>query len=62
MKKITHIKQLYKYNLIGIKMQGHIYSEINPSNGRMDVYAVIGFGNLNTKIKIKEQISNYHII
>ena len=62
MKKIIHIKQLYKYNIIGIKMQGYIYNEINPSDGRMDVYAVIGFGNLNTRIKIKEQISNYHII
>ena len=62
MKKITYMKQLYKYNLIGMKMESQIYSEINPATGRLDVYTIMNFGNKNSKIKVKEQISNNHII
>jgi hypothetical protein len=62
MKKITYMKQLYKYNLIGMKMEGQMFSEINPSNGRFDVYSILNFGNKNSKIKVKEQISNTHIV
>ena len=62
MKIITYMKQLYKYNLIGMKMESQIYTEINPSTGRLDVYTIMNFGNKNSKIKIEEQISNNHII
>ena len=62
MKKITYMKPLYKYNLIGMKMEGQMYSEINPATGKMSVYSIINFGNKNSKIKIKDQISNTHII
>ena len=62
MKMITYMKQLYKYNLIGMKMESQMYSEINPSTGRLDVYTIMKFGNKNSKIKVKEQISNNHII
>ena len=61
MKIITYVKQLYKYNLIGMKMEGQIYSEINPSTGKMSVYSIINFGNKNSKIKINDQKSNIHI-
>ena len=62
MKIIKYMKQLYKYNLIGMKMEGQTFSEINPSTGVLDVYSILSFGNQNSKIKIQEQISNMHII
>ena len=62
MKKATYSKQIYKYNLIGIRMEKQILTEINPSNGITSSYAVLIFGNKNLKIKINEQHSNMHII
>ena len=62
MKRITYMKQIYKYNLIGMKMEGQIYSEMNPSTGVLEAYTIMNFGNKNTKIKIEEQITNSHII
>jgi len=62
MKKITYVKQLYKYNLIGMKMEGQMYSEIDSSTGRLSVYSIINFGNKNSKIKVEDQKSNTHII
>ena len=62
MKRITYMKQIYKYNLIGMKMEGQIYFEMNPSTGVLEAYTIMNFGNKNTKIKIEEQITNSHII
>ena len=62
MKKTTYTKQIYKYNLIGLRMEKQILTEINPSNGIISSYAVIIFGNKNLKIKISEQRSNMHIM
>ena len=61
-KKFLYVKQLYKYNLIGMKMESQIFVENNPSNGKTNSYQVIIFGNKNTKIKMSEQQSNLHII
>ena len=47
MKKITYEKSLYKYNLIGMKMEGQMYSEIDPSKGTLSVYSILNFGNKN---------------
>ena len=62
MKKITYMKQLYKYNLMGMKMEGQMYSEINPATGKARVYSITNFGNKNRKLKLKDQITNTHII
>ena len=62
MNRIIYMKQLYKYNLIGMKMEGQMYSEIDPSTGKLSVYTLMKFGNKNSKIKVQDQISNAHII
>ena len=61
-KKITYVKQLYKYNLIGMKMEGQMYTEIDSSTGKLNVYSIMSFGNKNSKIKVKDQRSNTHLI
>ena len=61
-KKISYIKQIYSYNLIGLRMEKQILSEINPSTGITNSYVIIIFGNKNLKIKLQEQYSNLHII
>ena len=58
----TYVKNLYKYNLVGLKMESQIYVENNPSTGKCNSYQIIIFGNKNTKIKMSEQQTNYHII
>ena len=62
MKKITYMRLIYKQNLMGMKMEGQMYSEINPKTGKTRVYSVTNCGNKNRKIKLKDQISNTHII
>ena len=49
-KNFIYVKQLYKYNLIGLKMESQIFVENNPSTGKSNSYQVIIFGNKNTKI------------
>ena len=61
-KKITQVKQLYKYNLIGIKMDKQLYIENDPSTGIVSIYGISSFGNKNTKIKVGDSYSNLHII
>ena len=61
-KKITQVKPLYKYNLIGIKMEKQLYIENDPSTGIVSIYAISSFGNKNTKIKTGDSYSNIHII
>ena len=61
-KNFLYVKQLYKYNLIGLKMESQIFVENDPSTGKFNAYQVIIFGNKNTKIKMSEQQSNSHII
>ena len=34
LKKMTYVKDLYKYSLLGIKMQKQIFTEINPEKGK----------------------------
>jgi len=61
-KNFLYVKQLYKYNLVGLKMESQIYVENNPSTGKCNSYQLITFGNKNTKIKMSDQQSNLHII
>ena len=62
MKKIINEKDLYNYNLLGLKMQKQIFNEIDPSTGIITSYFIMIFGNVNKKIKTSEQRSNLHII
>ena len=62
MKKITNVKDLYNYNMLGLKMQKQIINEIEPKTGKSSTYYIMTFGELNKKIKIFEQQSNLHII
>ena len=61
-KRITYVKDLYKYNLLGLKMQKQIFNEINPKTGTYSTYFVMTFGNKNIKVKVADQQSNLHII
>ena len=62
MKNMVYMKQMFKQNLMGMKMEGQMYSEIEPSTGKTRVYSITSFGNRNSKVKLKDQISNTHII
>ena len=62
MKKITKVKQLYKYNIIGIKIEKQLFIENDPSTGIVSIYSISIFGNKNTKVKAGETYSNLHII
>ena len=62
MKKITQVKPLYNYNLIGLRMEKQIFIENDPSTGIVSLYTISIFGNRNTKIKSGENYSNLHII
>ena len=61
-KSITTAKELYKYNLIGLKMRGNVVTEFQPSTGISKTYFDIIFGSKHTKINIKDQRTNLHII
>ena len=61
-KKLTYMKPLYDYNLLGFKMGKQIFTEISPDKGTTTSYFVMVFGNKNIKIKLNEQHSNLHII
>jgi len=61
-KKMNYVKQLYKYNLIGLRMEKQILTEINPSTGITNSYFILIFGNKNLKMKMEDQYSNLHII
>ena len=39
-----------------------MYTEIDPSTGKLNVYSIMSFGNKNMKIKVKDQRSNNHLI
>ena len=46
MKKIINEKDLYNYNLLGLKMQKQIFNEIDPSTGICTSYFIMIFGNI----------------
>jgi hypothetical protein len=62
MKNIINEKDLYNYNLLGLKMKKQTFNELNPSTGIMTTYFIMIFGNVNRKIKTTEQRTNMHII
>ena len=62
MKNIINEKDIYNYNLLGLKMKKQTFNELNPSTGIMTTYFIMIFGNVNRKIKTNEQRTNLHII
>ena len=62
MKKMINVKDLYNYNLLGLKMQQQLYNELDPKTGLSNSYFIMTFGNINRKIKSSPQQSNLHII
>ena len=61
-KKVTHKRELYNHNLIGLKLRGDFFSEIDPFLGTANAYLISTFGNLNRRYEIKELRTNLHII
>jgi len=62
MKKMINVRDLYNYNLLGLKMQQQMYNELDPRTGLGESYFIMTFGNINRKIKSPPQQSNLHII
>ena len=61
-KKVIHAKQLYKYNIIGIRLEKQSITEIDPSTGIVSTYFKKIFGNKEVIIRISDQYTNMHII
>ena len=62
MKKMINVRDLYNYNLLGLKMQQQLYNEIDPKTGLSKSYFIMTFGNINRKLNTSPQQSNLHII
>ena len=62
MKKMINVRDLYNYNLLGLKMQQQLFNELDPKTGLSNSYFIMTFGNINRKIKSSPQQSNLHII
>jgi hypothetical protein len=61
-KKVVYCKQLYKYNILGIRMEKQSITEINPATGITSTYFIKILGNKNTKISVSDHYTNIHII
>ena len=61
-KDFKFVKPLYKQNLLGLKMETNIVSEITPSKGTMTSYFDVIFANINQRIKLSDQHSNMNIV
>ena len=62
LKNFATQKELYKYNLLGLKMEGIIVSEIETANGKAKNYFRMIFGFINVKFKLANLQTNLHII
>ena len=55
-------KIIFKYNLIGLILEGIVVSKIDVSTGVVDNYLNLIFGYENTQIKFESLKTNFHII
>ena len=62
MKNFEKEKVLFKYNLIGLILEGIVVSKIDVSTGKCDNYFKMTIGFISFKIKFKSMQSNLHII
>ena len=62
MKNSEKEKILFKYNLIGLILEGIVVSKITVSTRKIDNYLKLTLGFINTKIKFNTMQTNLHII
>ena len=62
LKNFATQKELYKYDLLGLKMEGIIVSEIETSTGIAKNYFRMIFGFINVKFTLANLETNLHII
>ena len=62
MKNYKNEKIIYKYNLIGLNLEGSTVSEINVANGESDNFVRLTSGSINLKYKFNNIKTNMHII
>ena len=55
-------KEIYEYNLMGIKMNEKAFAEIEPSTGKLKKFVDITFGKMKTRINFKDSDTNLNII
>ena len=55
-------KNLYKQNLLGLKLEGETHNEMGFSNGIASNYFIMKFGNINTKFTFDEKKTNMNIV
>ena len=62
MKNYVNEKIIFKYNLIGLILEGIVVNEINVATGISDSYIRITLGSINMNIKFNSMKTNLHII
>ena len=62
MKNYMNEKIIFKYNLIGLILEGFVISEINVATGVTDNYFKINIGSLDLKIPFNRMKTNLHVV
>ena len=62
MKNYVTEKVIYKYNLIGLILEGFVVSEINVETGVTNNYVKLVFGSLELSIPFNRMKTNLHVI
>ena len=62
LKKFINEKDIFNHNLIGLKLKGQLFTEIDPSSGIAQVYSINQFGNIVHKLYFPEIRTNLNII
>ena len=62
MKNYINEKIIFKYNLIGLILEGIVVSEINVATGVTDNYFLINIGSLDLKIPFNRMKTNLHVV
>ena len=62
LKKFTYEKDFYKFNLLGLNIQGSAVCEVEPSTGLISNYFVMYFSITDFKFDLAKQQTNLHII
>ena len=55
-------RNLYKYNLLGLKLEGETHNEMSFSNGIASNYFIMKFGFINNKFTFDEKKTNLNIV
>ena len=58
----SYDKNLYKHNLLGLKLEGEAHNEMGFSNGITSNNFNMRFGNINTKFAFDEKKTNMNIV